>query len=234
MGRKKKKGDEENKKKKNSGPNGCGARAHLASEWGGGKSLKNAVLNNGYIEGFVLACSAEDAGLRGLSAFHQLETMHCAGSRLVEHGRELTNGNRQGIQHHRTEMVWDKGPSAWMTKAKQVLINKFVDQPEDLEKLLIRIGERYDGFAQSPGGDISAAYRLMEAVAKKLDELKLAGSAALEKLETEAMDGKRPWLFQSMEAADKRRQASDAKRQADEAAKKAADKAAEERARAGK
>src|SRR3989338_1151768 len=93
MGRKKekgKKGGEEGKNgKKSSGPSGCGSRAHNASQWNGEKALKNAVLANGFLEAFLIALDAEDAGFHGLSIFQKLETRHCAGHRLMEHGREL-------------------------------------------------------------------------------------------------------------------------------------------------
>ncbi len=240
MGRKKEKGknggEEQKKKDKSSGQSGCGSRAHNASQWNGEKALKNAVLANGFLEAFLIALDAEDAGLHGLSVFQKLETRHCAGHQLVEHGRELAVGKKTATAHHRTQAVWEDGPSAWMTAAKKTFVSKVNYRYREVnpEKMLLDIGERYDKFAQAPGGDISAAYRRMDSVAKKLDELKLPGSVMLEKLETEAIEGNRSWLFQSMEAADKRRQAVEAKRNAEAAEKKAAEKAAAERAKVGK
>lgn len=232
MGKKKKKGDEEQKKKKDSGPSGCGGRAHVAADWGGEKSLKNSVINCGFLEAFLTALDAKDAGLPGIEAFQKLETKHSIGPKLVEVGRELASGKRQGPPHYRTMEVWEDGPAAWMTNAVEAFSRKAVTNGQ--RDLIMKVGERYRQWALLPGNDASVPYRRMKAVADKLEGLGLGGSSVMEVLESEAVDGKLPWLFQSMDAADKKRQAEESSRKKAEAAAEAARKAAEAKANAGK
>ena len=227
MGRKKEKakkgGGEE--AKKSSGLSGCGGRAHVASQWGEEKSLKNAVIHCGFLEAFLTALEAEDAGLCGLTLFSKLETRHSAGSRLVEHGRELANGKKQGSPHYRSETVWEDGPASWMVKAKEAFIRKAAAVGQ--RELILNVGERNSQWAMLPGNDASVPYRRMKAVAEKLEGLGLDGASAMDTLESEAIEGKLLWLFQSMEAEDKRMKTQDESRKKAEAAAEAAKKAAE-------
>lgn len=229
---KKKKDDSGQKKKKDSGPAGCGGRSHTASSWGGEKSLKNSVINCGFLEAFLTALDAEDADLPGLEAFSKIETKHSLGPQLVEVGRELANGKRQGPAHHRTMEAWGDGPAAWMLKAKEVFSKKVM--AGGLKETLLGVGERYRQWASVAGNDASVPYRRMKAVADKLDEIGLSGGSAMGAIENEAFDGKLPWLFFSMEETERRKKAKDDARKRAEAAAEAARKAAEAKANAGK
>lgn len=194
MAKKKKKGEEQEKKK--GSKKGAGNTDHKAG-WNAVKSLKNAVISNGYVESYLIALDAEDAGLPGLWNFQNLETGHYDSNGKWEQG----------------------GPASWMVSAKEALKAKLSDPVA----LLMKIGSRYAGFNLCLQGDASMAHRRMVSVSCKLDELGLSGSRALGKLEGEAMDGKLPWLLESIKAEALRNQAEEVRKASDEASRKQAE-----------
>ena len=192
MAKKKKKGEDQKKQK---GSKGAGNANHKAG-WNAVKALKNAVISNGYVESYLIALDAEDAGLPGIWNFRKLENEH-----------ETSDGK------------WEPGTASWMVFAKEALKAKMADPVA----LLMKIGKRYAGFNLCLQGDASMAHRRMASVSYKLDELGLGGSLALGKLEGEAMDGKLPWLLESIKAEGLRNQAEDDRKASEEASRRQAE-----------